>query len=121
MAKLFGIAEIHVPGIGKLRSKPGAKVNLGGVTRKPVISGQVDGFVEEPVAPFIECEISMKAGTELSGFKKMTDETIQFHCDTGQKYALLHAWCENPPELKSGAGGEIPLKFVGLDCTEVVS
>lgn len=102
-----------------LRSKAGAKLNLGGVQRNAVLgdSGPL-GFSEETMPPSIEGVIMHTAGTDLEELKAITDENIPFETDTGVTYVLRNAWLENTVEL-TGGEGEVPVKFVGITAEPV--
>lgn len=118
MAKLLGRATIKWDG-NTLRTEKGSKLNMGGVERKPVEGDTVHGYTEEIKAPFIDCNINLAAGDSLQEIKDITDATVCFECDTGQVYTLTNAWSSVPPEITSGEGGKIPVKFYGMTCDEV--
>ncbi len=117
MSQITGRAFIKHNG-KLLRSKAGAKLNLGGVQRNTVKGDTgVHGFSEETAEPSIECTISHGADTSLSELADITDASITFETDTGKVYILRNAWVESPPELTAGEG-EVPLRFVGISCEE---
>lgn len=118
MSQLLGKALIKVDG-QLLRSKPGAKFNLGGVTRKTQSDDTGHGFSEENVAPFIECSINLDGAIRISDLAKATSVSVTFEADTGQTYVLRNAWIENPPEVTSGEGGDVPLRYVGESAEEM--
>lgn len=116
--QLTGRAFIKLNG-NLLRSKEGAKLNLGGVNRPPVTGDTgVHGYTERPVAPWIECTISHGADTNLQELADFRDGSVSFETDTGKSYVLREAWCENPPELTTGEG-EVTLRFSGMSAEEV--
>lgn len=103
-----------------LLTDKGAKLNMGGVERKPIEGDTVHGYAEETKAPFIECNISLAKGASLQEIKDITEATVTFECDTGQVYTLTDAWSSIPPEITGGEGGKIPVKFYGMKCEEVL-
>lgn len=100
-------------------SLPGAKIDIGGVTRNPVVgSNSVHGYAEQVKEATVECEISFGPDTRLVEIAAMSDVTINFECDTGQVYVVRNAWLVEPPVLTEGEGGKVPLKFAGPPADE---
>jgi hypothetical protein len=118
VAQVFGRATIKYDGNALLTDK-GAKLNLGGVERKPVVGDQVHGFAEEMKEAFIDCVISMTKDTDLDAIRKITNSTITFETDIGVTYILKNAWSSVPPEITAGEGGKIPVKFHGMSCVKM--
>lgn len=119
MSQRLGKAFIKVNG-QLLESMPGAKLNVGGYKRNPVIGGvAVLGFAEELVPSTVECEISVAAATKIMDIAKYKAETITFECDTGQTFVVKDAFLTEPPELTAGEGGKVPLKFAGQPADQV--
>jgi len=116
--QITGRVRVSVSG-NLLRSKSGAKLNIGGVERTPVDGDSgPHGFTEKTMVPFIECVISHTSDTDLEELKNMTDESITFETDTGKSYVLRNAWLENVIEL-AGGDGEVSLKFSGMSAEQV--
>lgn len=118
MAKVLGRATIKWDGNALLTDK-GAKLNMGGVERKPVEGDTTHGYAEDTKTPFIECQISLAKGASLAEIRDITEATVTFEADTGQIYTLTEAWVSAPPEATAGDGGKIPVKFYGMKCDEV--
>ena len=117
--KRLGKAFIKVDG-ELLETMPGAKLNLGGPERSPVVGNNtVHGFSESIKESSLECEISVGATTSLDKFRKTENATITFEADTGQTYVIREAWCVSPPEVTDGEGGKVPLKFNGPPAEEM--
>lgn len=113
MSQRLGKAFIKVNG-QLLESMPGAKLNVGGFKRTPVIGANgVLGYSEEPVQAQVECEIAVSGQTKIMDIAKFKGETITFECDTGQTFVVKDAFLTEPPELTAGEGGKVPLKFAG--------
>ena len=112
--------RVRVTAKGKLlRTKAGAKLNLGGVSRNTQKGDSgVLGFTEETMEPSIDCVVIHASDTDLEELKNMTDESVQFETDTGVTYVLRNAWVENTIELTAGEG-EVPVKFVGITAERV--
>ncbi len=115
--QLLGRATIKWDG-NVLKTDKGAKLNMGGVERKPIEGDTVHGFAEETKAPFVECNVNLGKGDSLQEIKDITDATVVFECDTGQVYTLCNAWSSIPPEITAGEGGKVPVKFYGMKCDE---
>lgn len=118
MAQTIGRATIRYNGKSLLTDK-GAKLNLGGVERKPIVGDQVHGYAEDMTAPFIECNISVTKDTPLEEIKGIVDATVTFEADTGQIWVLKTAWSSVPPEITAGEGGKVPVKFYGMRCDKM--
>jgi hypothetical protein len=108
-----GMAYIKLDG-QLLETMPGAKLDLGGVERTPVVgSNKVLGFASAPKESTLECEIAVGADTDLIAIGRNKDATITFTADTGQTWVVRNAWCVETPKLSDGEGGKAPLKFAG--------
>jgi hypothetical protein len=118
VAQVLGRAAIKYNGKILLTDK-GAKLNLGGVERKPIVGDRVHGFAEETKEPSIECVISLTKDTDLEEIKNLTDCTVTFEADTGQTWILKNAWSNTPPEITAGEGGKVPVKFHGMSCVKM--
>lgn len=116
MPQVTGRVFISVGG-RRLRSKPDATLDIGGVRRDPVTSDSgVDGYTESTTAPAVNCTISHMAGVSLADLAAIRDETMRFQTDTGIGYTIRGAWLAAPPTL--GGGGEVTLAFNGVECIE---
>ena len=115
--QLTGKVFIDVPGFGRLRSKPGATLDIGGNKREAQMwDGGVAGFTETPVQPSIECEVLHDASISLAQLAQIKNVQVSFQTDTGSGWVLQNAWLADPPTL---SGGTIKLKFEGLRADEV--
>jgi hypothetical protein len=119
VSQRLGKAFIKVNG-QLLESMPGAKINVGGKKRNPVVGGNnVHGFAEEIVNSTVECEISVSKDTKVLDYAQMDNVTITFECDTGQTFVVKDAFLTEPPELTAQEGGKVPLKFAGQPADQV--
>ena len=114
-----GRATISVPGLGTLSSRPGAKLNTGGIKRKEELSDQaVEGFSEELTAPFVECTLVHKKGLSLAAINAIDNVDVSFETSTGTSWLVHGCWSEGAAEISKG---EVSVKFVGIDATEVTA
>lgn len=120
MSQLLGRAWIKVDG-DLLRSNDGAKIDLGGPVRDPVVgSHSVHGYAEKIKEATVECEISLAKGDSLETIRNITDAIITFECDSGQTYVVRQAFLTEPPVITEGEGGKVPLKFAGQPAEEMI-
>lgn len=103
-----------------LETLPGAKIDIGGVTRSPIKgNNSIHGYSEQPKEATVECEISVAPGTSLKKYAALVDATITFECDTGQTFVVRDAFLTEPPVATDGDGGKVPLKFAGQPAEEM--
>lgn len=112
MKQFSGRAFIRING-ATLISMPGAKMNPGGLERKPIVAdaGFV-GYAETPVHGEIECDIAVANDTDLMAIAKDTDATITFETGDGRVYLMRGASLASPPSYES-ADSKASLKFIG--------
>ncbi len=116
MSQVTGRVFISVGG-RRLRSKPGATLDIGGVSRAPVMSDSgVDGYTESTAAPAVNCTISHMAGVSLADLAAIRGEAMRFPTVAGIGYTIRGAFLAAPPVL--GGGGEVTLAFNGVECIE---
>lgn len=115
MAQVTGRVFIALNG-QRIRSLPGAKLNIGGAKRDAAISDAgVDGFREEITAPRVDCKVNHTPEISLQDFQNFKDGTLVFETDTGKTFTLINAWSSEPPDMEKG---EITLVFMGAECLE---
>lgn len=115
MAQVTGKVYITIGG-QRLRSKEGAKLNIGGIAREPAISDAgVDGYMERHVVCQVDCAVHHTADISLKELQNFRDNTLTFETDTGRIFTLKDAWCASPPEMTKG---EISLMFNAGECIE---
>jgi hypothetical protein len=110
MAQVTGIVKLYVNG-KMLRSKPGAKLKVGGMKRDAVVGHSVYGYVEEPVASELDATLAHMSDTDARELSDLTEQTLRFETDTGQTYTVNGAWTSEPCELSGG--GDLTLKMMG--------
>lgn len=115
MAQVTGKVYITIGG-QRLRSKEGAKLNMGGIEREPAISDSgVDGYMEKFVVAQVDCTIHHTSEVSLQALQAFRDNTLTFETDTGKVFSLKDAWCAKPPEMTKG---EVSLVFNAAECIE---
>ncbi len=103
----------------RLESKPGASLDLGGISRNSMVSDQDMGFTEEPKPSRIECEMVLSRGASVDSLRNVTDATLVFECDTGQRYIIKGGYTAETPVI-TGASG-VKLVFMGRPAEEMGS
>lgn len=108
--QLIGKATVKIGG-NTLNTLPGAKLNLGGVSREPVMgANKMLGYAEKPEAGMVECEVALAKGQSLKGLD-FSDATVTFIVDTGQVWSGANAFLASPLEMTAEGGGKISLKI----------
>ncbi len=116
--QLAGRVNIAING-SRMRSKSGAKLDVGGVSRTPINTDQgTVGFTEQTKEPSVECTIVMGRDTDLIQVANTVDSTLVFETDIGNSYVLKDAFLVDPPSF-TGGEGEVSLKFSGTRCEKV--
>lgn len=117
--QLLGKATIKVDGM-KLKTKPGAKFDLGGTSRTTVNGdNEVLGYAAQTKQSVLECTIVVAKGTSLKALQDTTDATVTFECDTGQTYVGRGMYLVDTLSITSGEGGEVPIKMEGQPAEEM--
>ncbi|GAA4651680.1 hypothetical protein GCM10023116_39640 [Kistimonas scapharcae] len=113
--QITGKAVIRVDG-QELRSLDGASLNVGGMSREAKTgSNRIWGHTEKITAPELSLKVAHTRDTDLIALGKITDATVDFETDTGDRYIIVEAWVSEPPSL-SADSGEVDLKFSGVEC-----
>ena len=110
-----GRATITVNGT-RLRSKNGATLLLGGVTRAPeaLDSGEV-AFSESTAAPELSCNIALTRDTDIEALRNLTGATVVFESDTGKSWSIRDAFAVDAITV----GADVALKISGQPATEI--
>ena len=115
MPQFAGRAKIRVNG-REYRTLDGATLNPGGVTRETKKGYDVYGYTEAVEEPTVECKIPLGVDDSLLDINKIKDATVEFVTDIGKTFMIVGAWCAEPAKL---SGGDVDVKFAGLECKEV--
>ena len=110
--QVSGIVFVKIDGAVQ-RSKPGAKLMMGGVERTAIIAnGKVVGFAEKGVAATVSFTLAHKGGDDLIALQDSIDSTLEFETDTGDTYVVSPAFASKPAELSDGEG-DVAFEFQG--------
>ncbi len=115
-----GRAWIYVDG-QMYESGDDAKVTgVMGLKRNIVKGADVYGYTEEVQEATVVASFFHGNGLTLAGFKKMTDVTVVFKCDTGAVYTLANAWCSEIGDL-TAKDGKVQVTFAAAKADETLS
>lgn len=115
MPQYTGRVFINING-QRYRSKDGASLDIGGVTRQAAMSDSgVDGHIESTAAPKVDFALNHSADVSLTDIHAMTDATLTYVTDTGVVFTIREAFSATPPKL---AKGEVQCSFEGVECIE---
>jgi hypothetical protein len=117
MSKYLGRVAIRFNGL-ILDSKPGASIDLGGTQRDSVVNEHTMGYTEAPKQSSVECELALKQGDSVEQYRNVTNATLVFETDTGQRYIVKAAFIADTPVISSAG---VKLKFMGEPAQEMVS
>lgn len=112
MEKAVGNATIYANS-KTYRTKPGAKLMLGGYSRNALVGDQaVTSYSEMPVPASVTGEFTCTSTTDISEINDIVNGTIVFATDVGTKYTIRSAFCSKPCELSAGEGA-LSFEFMG--------
>ena len=117
MSKIFGKADISINGT-KLNTSPGAKLKMGGVKRREIVSDQQSGHTEEDVSWAIECDVLIDKNSDLDVLNE-SNVSATFVCDTGQRFSGLNGWFEDTVTIEGGKPSKVRLIFGRYDMKKV--
>lgn len=100
----------------RLRSKPGATLNLGGTSRtpEPLDDGTV-GYAEATAAPELTCAVPLTADLSVQELRDLTDANVVFESDTGKSWVIRDAFTVDTVSV----GADVTLKFSGQPAEEL--
>lgn len=103
-----------------LETLPGAKLDLGGNERAPVVGNHsVHGYSETVKPAVLTCEISLTQGYSLEQLRNLVDATVTYEADTGQTYVMRGAFVSKTLSVSAGDGGKVALEFSGDPAQEM--
>lgn len=113
--KQHGRATITVNGT-RMRSKSGATLLLGGVSREPepLDTGEV-AYSESTVAPELTCSIALTRDTDIEALRNLSEATVVFESDTGKSWSIRDAFAVDAITV----GADVELKISGQPATEI--
>src|SRR5512139_2278698 len=111
MAQLIGRVKIESNG-QRFRTKKGAKLNIGGIKRVPVVASDGSVHYTEDVME-ATCEFTMlhTSADDAIAVHALTGQTINFIGDNGVTYVISDAFSTDPPDITDE--GEAQFKFAG--------
>lgn len=116
--RIGGIIELKVNG-STFNAKGNFTYNIGRNMREGIVGAdRVHGYKETPQIPFIEGEITDRAGLSLEALVGLTDATVMLRLANGKLIVLRQAWYAG-----EGTGnteeGNIPFRMEGMSGEEV--
>lgn len=116
-----GKAFIYIDGT-LYESLDGATLNdPAGVTRNPVIGDAgVYGYSETVVMPTLNATFAHGSGISSAAIAALTDDTIQFKCDSGVSFIMRNAFYQDGMKVQVNNGkGTIAANFGCKKCDEL--
>lgn len=99
-----------------LRTKPGASMNPGGITRDFDTTDQLQAYYREKGTPsVIKATIIHAADTDLIKLRNWKNGTATFETDTGRVFTVANAATATLGDL---SGGEVEITIMGDPATE---
>lgn len=115
---ITSLAFIDCASMGRIPTKDGATVNLGGMTREAVVGDNgVAGYTETPAVPSIKATLIDTTALDKETLNNMVDETVVLSTNNGQQFVLTGAFVANPVELNA-KDGTIEVEWHGTKCTQ---
>lgn len=116
MGQLTGRVTIRIDG-QEIKSKDGAKLDIGGVKRNTEKGGgRIHGYTEEDMEPSVEFKIAHDKNISLKWLASLTSATVMFETDTGKQFTVRDAYTTEPPTL---TGNDVDVKMAGKECDEL--
>lgn len=117
MGQLTGRVTIRIDG-QELKSKDGAKLDIGGVNRETQKGGgRIHGYTEEDMQPAVEFKIAHDKNISLKWLAGLTGATVMFETDTGASFIMRDSYTTEPPSL---TGNDVDVKMEGKECDELI-
>lgn len=120
MPQLLGIVDVVWKGV-KIPIEKGAKLKLGGIQNNAVIYGRQVGRAQEFVATEVSATTHLKRGQRFTDLYSVDEGELQVICDTGQTYVFTDAFLTERPEMTSGEGGKIEMKWAASAPEELLN
>jgi hypothetical protein len=119
MAQYLGIVDLVWRGT-RIPVEKGAKIKIGGVQNNPVVFGRQVGRAQEWMATEVTATTHLARGQRFKDLYETGEGELQVICDTGQTYVIADAFLTERPEITSGEGGKIEMKWMGGEPEELV-
>lgn len=121
MAQTLGLVSIIWRGAKIKIEQNDAQVTLGGLTQKPVITGQQVDYANEMELSEVTATTVVERGGSILTLYAPGQGELQVQCDTGQTYAWPDAFLSNPAKFAAGKGGKLKLHWSAGTPTEVLN
>jgi hypothetical protein len=94
-------------------------VSIGGTEQETIVGmdGHI-GYIEKPVAPFLECDLTDSGGLSLEDLGSIRDASITVELNNGKVYAFQEAWVMKTPELNV-ADARMTVRFEAVRAQEI--
>lgn len=111
MSQVLGRIKLVGDGAA-IRIEKGAKLNLGGISRTPVVATDNSVHYSEDVKEAtLEFSAIHTADLDVAAIHALTDSTFNFLGDNGVKYVISGAFSMEPPDITDD--GKVAFKFAG--------
>ncbi|AXF74867.1 phage tail tube protein [Erwinia tracheiphila] len=111
-----GVAYVRLNG-KEYPTKEGATLTPGGISRQPVVGARVYGWQGKPREAKLSCTIPQGPGISLFYINNLTDVTVEFESDTGERFLMANAWSTGESTLTDS--GDIAAAFDAIECREI--
>ena len=102
MAQQTGRVTIKL-GNETLRSKPGASLQIGGISREFEMTDQLESYYrEKPKAALIKCTMPHMSDTDIIALQSWKNGTAHFMTDSGRCYTVANAAIADVGDLSNG-------------------
>ncbi len=120
--KVLGIVDLIWKGKNLQIDTKTAKLRLGGIKNNAVVVGRRTARAQEYQGSQITAKVSLGEGQSWGDIWDEGEGELQALCDTGQTYIFPDAFLvDDIPEISSGAGGDIELKWAASDYEEIIA
>ena len=110
MAQVTGRVTIKL-GSDSLRSKPGATLNIGGITREYDVTDQLESYyTEKGTVATIKCTMPHMSDTDLIAIRNVKNVTAYYVTDTDHTYTVPNASIASIGDLSNG---EVEITVMG--------
>lgn len=120
MTQYLGIVDLSWRGV-RIPIEKGAKIKLGGVKNNAVVFGRQVGRSQEYEASEITATTHLARGQRVKELYALGEGELQALCDTGQTYVFADAFLTERPEMTSGEGGKIEMKWMAGEPEELLN
>jgi hypothetical protein len=120
VTQFLGIVDVSWRG-QRIPVEKGAKVKIGGIQNNAVIFGRQVGRAQEFAASEITATTHLARGQRFKDLYAVGEGELQVICDTGQTYVWSDAFLTERPEMTSGEGGKIEMKWMAGEPEELIN